>query len=104
MIEFLRSSVVYWRDHALAGGSEHGAHDLKLVQETIEVGSSPVKVEDASNREAHMIEQMKAKDETIEFLRTSVVYWRNRATASGSEHGAHDLKLLQETIKVRASP
>merc|ERR1719215_1611546 len=80
-IKFLRTFVAYWRNRALAAGSEHCAHDLELLQKTMEVDSSRVSVEDASKREAHMMEQMKAKDETIEFLRTSVACWHNRALA-----------------------
>merc|ERR1719272_2054409 len=73
MIEFLRTSVAYWRDRALSVGSNDGAHDLKLLQKTMEVEDT------SSKRAADMIKQMKAKDDTIEFLKTSVSYWRNRA-------------------------
>merc|ERR1719215_854145 len=93
-IEFLKTSVAYWRNRALSGGSNDGAHDLKLLQKTMEVEDTSLK------HEADMIKQMKAKDETIEFLKTSVAYWRNRALSGGSHDGAHDLKLLQKTMEV----
>merc|ERR1719329_1864025 len=54
----------------------------------------------ASKSEADMIKQLKAKDEMIQFLRTSVEYWRDRALSGGSEGGAHDLKLLQKNMEV----
>merc|ERR1719157_477378 len=97
MIEFLKSSVAYWRNRASSGGSKDDAHDLKLLQETMEVAPQQVKQDISS---ADMIKQMKAKDDMIEFLKTSVAYWRNRASSAGSNDGAHDLKLLQKTMEV----
>merc|ERR1719148_540558 len=94
MIEFLKTSVAYWRNRASSAASIDGAHDLKLLQETMEVEDT------SSEHEADMIKQMKAKDDMIEFLKTSVAYWRDRALSGGSKDGAHDLKLLQETMEV----
>jgi len=89
LITFLKTNIAFWRDRAMLA-VPHCAHDLKLLQKTTHVTSQQAKpshvVEDASRtKDTHMIEQMKAKDETLEFLKMSVAYWQNRASSGCSE-------------------
>jgi len=66
--------------------ADDGSHALELLQKTMEVDSqrvkpSHVKVEDATD----MINQMKAKDETIEFLMKEPVLPKTRGSISDGE-------------------
>jgi len=81
---------------------------LHLLQKTAtlsrSVSSQQVKpsqenVEKQIVREADLIEQLKAKDEMLTFLKTSNAYWHDRALSGGSEDGSHDLKPLQKTVE-----